>query len=148
VPVREAGSDDVDEVARLIRELAVYEKLEHEAVASVDDLRAVMTGPDPVVRVSLATEADGTVVGCALWYRTYSTFTGRTGIWLEDLFVRPAQRGSGHGRALLEHLGSLTDGRVEWDVLDWNAPAIGFYEHLGAQARRGWTTYRWTPPSG
>jgi GNAT superfamily N-acetyltransferase len=144
VPVRAAGPDDVETVARLIGELAVYEGLEHEAVATVADLRAVMTGPDPVVTVSLATEADGTVVGCALWYRTYSTFTGRTGIWLEDLFVRPASRGSGHGRALLEHLRSLTDGRVEWDVLDWNTPAIGFYENLGARAHTGWTKYRWT----
>lgn len=148
MPVRDAGPDDVDEIGRLIQELAAYEELEHEAVASLEDLRAVMFGPNPVVRVSLATETDGTVVGYALWYRTYSTFTGRTGIWLEDLFVRPAHRGTGHGRALLEYLRGRTDGRVEWDVLDWNTPAIGFYENLGARARQGWTKYRWTLHEG
>jgi GNAT superfamily N-acetyltransferase len=102
-----------------------------------------MFGPEPVVKVSLATDDGGTVVGCAVWFRTYSTFTGRLGIWLEDLFVRPEHRGRGHGRALLDHLRALTDGRVEWSVLDWNAPAIAFYEQLGARPHAGWTTYRW-----
>ena len=142
--VREAGPDDVGPVSALVRELADYEQLADQAVASEEDLHRALFGPDPVARASVATAEDGEVVGCAIWFRTYSTFTGRTGIWLEDLFVRPAHRGRGHGRALLDHLRSLTDGRVEWEVLDWNTPAVDFYDRLGARPHTGWTKYRWT----
>ena len=86
------------------------------------------------------------MVGLALWYVTFSTFTGRPGIWLEDLFVLPEARARGHGRALLEALMQRTRGRLEWAVLDWNAPAIQFYERLGARPVDGWTRYRWTGP--
>ena len=83
------------------------------------------------------------MAGFALWFRTFSTFLGRPGIWLEDLFVRPSSRGRGHGRALLDALRELTDGRVEWAVLDWNESSIAFYESLGARPVPGWTRYRW-----
>ena len=93
-------------------------------------------------------DTDGTVVGMALWFPTFSTFLGRPGIWLEDLFVRAEARGNGHGLALLQHLRGLTDGRVEWAVLDWNTPSIEFYERLGARPLEGWTRYRWSPDGG
>jgi GNAT superfamily N-acetyltransferase len=83
------------------------------------------------------------VAGMALWYRTFSTFLGADGIWLEDLFVRPQHRGRGHGLALLTRLRELTDGRIEWAVLDWNSPAVEFYRKLGASPVEGWTRYRW-----
>ena len=140
--IREATEDDAGSVLALIGELADYEKLADQAVATVDDVRRALAGP--VVAVSLVEADDGAVAGMALWFRTFSTFLGRTGIWLEDLFVRPAHRGRGYGRALLEHLREQTDGRVEWAVLDWNEPAIGFYRNLGARPLDGWTTYRWT----
>ena len=83
------------------------------------------------------------VAGFALWFPTFSTFTGQAGIWLEDLYVRPAWRGRGLGLAFLTHLRGLSDGRVEWAVLDWNEPAIGFYRSLGAGPVKGWTRFRW-----
>ena len=95
-------------------------------------MREHLFGPDPAASVSIA-EVDGAVAGMALWFRTFSTFLGEPGIWLEDLFVRPDHRGSGVGAALLHHLRSLTAGRVEWSVLDWNREAIEFYERLGAR---------------
>lgn len=104
-----------------------------------------MSGPDPVVRVSLLETDEGVVAGHVLWFRTFSTFLGEPGIWLEDIFVRPAYRGRGYGRALLEHLRTLGAGRIEWDVLDWNADAMGFYERMGAVPSTGWTRYRWAP---
>ena len=143
--VRPATDDDVPEIAALIRSLAEYERLAHEAVFAVDDLRAALFGSDPVAHAAVA-EANGSVAGFALWYRTFSTFTGKPGIWLEDLFVRPEYRGRGHGIALLRHVRSLTDGRLEWAVLDWNTPSIELYESLGARSVDGWTRYRWTPP--
>lgn len=148
MPIRTATEADVEEIGQLIRELAVYERLEHEAVASVDDLRLHLFGPDPAARVLLAEPEppDTGIAGFALWYPTFSTFLGRPGIWLEDLFVRPPFRRRGIGLALLRHLRSLTDGRVEWSVLDWNQPAIDFYRALGARPVDGWTQYRWLRP--
>jgi GNAT superfamily N-acetyltransferase len=96
----------------------------------------------------LLAEDDRAIAGLALWFPTFSTFLGRPGIWLEDLFVRPPFRGRGHGLALLQELRSMTDGRVEWAVLDWNEPSIRFYESLGARAVHGWTRYRWTVAGG
>ncbi|MCU1452883.1 MAG: family N-acetyltransferase [Acidimicrobiales bacterium] len=142
--VRDATPDDLGEIAALIRELAEFEQLAHEVVWDVDGLGDQLFGPDAVPRVLLV-EVDGRVGGMALWFPTFSTFLGRSGIWLEDLFVRAELRGNGAGRALIQALRDRTDGRVEWNVLDWNERAIGFYESLGARPLGGWTTYRWTP---
>src|SRR5271165_7016138 len=106
--IREAGPDDLEVILALTAELAAYEDLSHEMVATAEDFAAALFGPRPVASVSLAVEEDGTVVGHALWYATFSSFVGQPGIWLEDLFVRPAHRGRGHGTALLAHLRSLT----------------------------------------
>ncbi len=142
--IRDATADDLPVVARLIRALADYERLAHEVVWDEADLGATLFGPDAVPSTLLAVADDGEVAGMAIWYRTYSTFEGRSGIWLEDLFVRPEHRGGGHGRALLEALFERAgDGRVEWAVLDWNEPSIRFYESLGARPVEGWHRYRW-----
>jgi GNAT superfamily N-acetyltransferase len=146
VAIRAADATDLDTIFSLINELAEYEQLAHEVVADRATLGAHLFGPDPVASVTLATDdggTGGTVVGFALWFRTFSTFLGRPGIWLEDLFVRPAFRGRGHGLALLQRLRTLTDDRIEWAVLDWNEPSIRFYESLGARPVQGWTRYRW-----
>ena len=141
--IREAVEADVDEILALIGELAAYEELAHEAVATTDLLREHLFGPSPAAHVLLVETPEGAVAGMALWFPTFSTFLGRPGIWLEDLFVRPEHRGSGYGRALLERLRTMTDGRVEWAVLDWNQPSIDFYRALGAEPVDGWTRYRW-----
>lgn len=142
--IRPARRDDLDTIGELIRALADYEDMADDVVWTADQLDEHLFGADPAARVTLACDdVDGRVVGMALWFRTFSTFLGRPGIWLEDLFVRPEDRGRGHGLALLGHLRSLTDGRVEWSVLDWNTPSIDFYERLGARPLEGWTTYRW-----
>lgn len=143
--IREATADDLDEVMALTIELAEYEQMADEVVSTPEHFRRAMFGDDAVVKVTLVETGAGEVAGHALWHRTFSTFLGETGIWLEDLFVRPAYRGNGYGRALLEHLRSLTCGRIEWDVLDWNHRAIGFYERMGAVPGSGWTRYRWSP---
>ncbi|MBK9179353.1 MAG: GNAT family N-acetyltransferase [Acidimicrobiales bacterium] len=144
--IRDARPDDLAEIVSLIRELAAYERLEHEVALEAGEVARHLFGPEPAARVLLATDdSRGDVVGFALWFRTFSTFLGRPGIWLEDLFVRPDHRGAGHGRALLEALRARTDGRTEWAVLDWNEPASGFYRSLGAAPVEGWTTYRWAP---
>ena len=141
--IREATVDDVVAVADLIKALADYEELAHEVEWDLDQLASTLFGPGAVPR-TLVAEDDGTVVGIAIWYPTYSTFQARPGIWLEDLFVLPEHRGGGHGRALLEALFDQADGgRVEWSVLDWNEPSIRFYESLGATPVAGWTRYRW-----
>ena len=151
MPIRPARESDLDEICALIGELADYEELRHEVVLDEEVVRGHLFGPDPVASVTIATAtsddagADGTVVGFALWFRTFSTFLGRPGIWLEDLFVRPEHRGRGYGGELLRDLRTRTDGRVEWAVLDWNERAIAFYDSLGARPVAGWTTYRWLP---
>lgn len=143
--IRDATAADLDDIAALIRALAEYEKMADEVEWDLELLGRTLFGPDAVPRTLVACD-DGTgqVVGIAVWYRTYSTFQGRPGIWLEDLFVLPEQRGAGHGRALLQALFDRADGgRVEWSVLDWNEPSIRFYESLGARPVDGWTRYRW-----
>ena len=147
--VRPAAPGDLAEICALIRELADYERLSAEVVLDPDELAGHLFGPRPAASVLLA-EDDGTgeVAGMAVYFVTFSTFLGRPGLWLEDLFVRPSHRGRGHGRALIRRLRDLTDGRVEWAVLDWNAPAIGFYRSLGAGPVEGWTHWRWPPGSG
>jgi GNAT superfamily N-acetyltransferase len=156
VRLRDAGPDDVEAVWELILALADYEQLRHEVVGSVELLREHLVGPDAVARAVLA-EVDGAdangdtatvVAGFALWYPTFSTFLTRPGIWLEDLFVRPEHRGLGLGKALLAHLRARTDGRVEWAVLDWNAPSIAFYDALGARPVSDWIRYRWDSSAG
>ncbi len=148
--IRDAVPADVPLVLEFIRELAEYERLAHEVVASESLLDAWLFGSRPAAEVIIA-ELDGEAVGFALYFTTFSTFLGRPGIWLEDLFVRPAARGRGIGRALLAHLADLTlergYGRLEWAVLDWNESAIGFYRRLGAVAMSDWTTWRLTGPS-
>lgn len=142
--IRPATRDDLPVVAGLIRDLAVYERMEDQLEWDEAALGETLFGADAVPTTLLVEDDDG-VVGLAIWYRTYSTFEGRPGIWLEDLFVRPEARGRGHGKALLEHLFALAgDGRVEWSVLDWNEPSIRFYESLGARPVDGWTRYRWS----
>jgi GNAT superfamily N-acetyltransferase len=142
--IRAAGADDLDVICELIRSLAAYERMSDDVALARDVVGEHLFGPQPVASVHLA-EDDGEVVGFALWFRTFSTFLGRPGIWLEDLFVREEFRGRGHGLALLQTLRSLTDGRVEWDVLDWNTPSIEFYDSLGARPVPGWVRYRWLP---
>lgn len=142
--IRDATVDDLDEICSLIAELAEYERLADQVVLVRDEVARHLFGDRATASVLIA-EVDGAVAGMALWFPTFSTFLGRPGIWLEDLFVRPQFRGRGFGRALLERLRSMTTGRVEWSVLDWNQPAIDFYERLGARPLDGWTTYRWSP---
>jgi GNAT superfamily N-acetyltransferase len=145
--IRFATERDVSIIAELIRGLAVYEKLEHVVVLDEARLRDHLFGSRPFAEVLLA-EDDGTIVGFALFFHNYSTFLGTPGIYLEDLFVRPEQRGKGHGKSLLVALARLAVargcGRLEWCVLNWNEPAIRFYESLGAEAMKEWTTYRLT----
>ncbi len=135
----------------MIRALATYEHLEDKVLWTEAELGRSLFGPDAVPRVVLAEVDDppGVAAGMAIWFPTYSTFRGRPGIWLEDLFVRPGHRGRGVGRALLEHLFERAgDGRVEWAVLDWNAPSIAFYDSIGARPVAGWTMYRWLREAG
>lgn len=147
ISVRPAAASDASLILEFIRELAAYEKLLHEAVATEADLRRDLFGAQPRVFCDIA-EADGEPVGFALWFYSYSTFVGRHGIYLEDLFVRPGARGAGAGRALISGLARrcVDDGlgRLEWAVLDWNEPAIGFYDRLGAAAMDDWTVRRLT----
>ncbi|WP_067794236.1 GNAT family N-acetyltransferase [Actinomadura formosensis] len=145
--IRYATPDDVPDILRLIRELAEYERAPHEVKATEDQVRESLFGTDPKVFAHVA-EHDGRVVGFAVWFITYSTWNGTHGIYLEDLFVEPEYRGHGHGKALLTELTRVADDRgyerVEWSVLTWNRPAIGFYEALGAHPKDGWTVYRMT----
>ncbi|GGQ08402.1 GNAT superfamily N-acetyltransferase [Actinomadura coerulea] len=145
--IRYATDGDVPEILRLIRELAEYERAPHEVKATEDQLRERLFGDDPRVFAHVA-EHDGRVVGFAVWFLSFSTWNGTHGIYLEDLFVEPEYRGHGYGRALLTELARVADdrgyGRVEWSVLDWNEPAIGFYKALGARPQDEWTVYRLT----
>ena len=145
--IRDAAPGDAAVVLAFIEALADYEKLRHECFATVDEIDRTLFGPDPVPRVLIA-EWDGEPVGFALWFRNFSTFLARPGIWLEDLFVRPEARGRGVGKALLAELARIAVergyGRVEWWVLDWNAPSIAFYQSLGATAMDEWTVFRLT----
>ncbi len=145
VAIRPAASDDAALVLRFIRELAEYEKLLHEVKATEDDVRALLFGEAPRAFCDIA-EIDGQPVGFAFWFYNVSTFEGRHGIYLEDLYVSPASRGSGAGKALLRALARRCrdEGlmRLEWAVLDWNAPSIAFYDGLGASAKTDWITRR------
>lgn len=130
-----------------IKALAEYERLENKVVATEAALHETLFGPRPSAEAAIAYAGDD-AVGFAVWFSTYSTFLARPGLYLEDVFVLPAWRGRGIGRALLRHLARLAVargcGRMEWSVLDWNEPAIGFYRRIGAQAMDEWTVYRLT----
>ncbi len=143
--IRPATPEDVPTIARLIRALADYERLAHAVTLEEDRLREHLFGPRPYVEVLLAEEANA-VVGYALFFFSYSTFRAQPGIFLEDLFVVPEHRGKGHGKALLQALARLTVergcARLEWSVLNWNEPAIRFYQSLGAAPLNEWTGYR------
>ena len=145
--IRPARPEDASEILRLICALADYEKLAHEAVGTEDALRQSLSGPKPAAEVLLA-EEQGRPVGLALFFQNYSTFLARPGIYLEDLFVEPAWRGRGIGKALLTAVARLAVqrgcGRFEWAVLDWNTPAIEFYQALGARPLNDWTVFRLT----
>lgn len=147
ITIRQAAPADSALIHGFIRDLAEYEKLLDEVEASQADIAALLFGPNPRAFCDIA-EADGTPVGFALWFYNVSTFAGRLGIYLEDLYVRPQARGLGAGKALLARLARrCLDqglGRLEWAVLDWNAPSIAFYDSLGAAAKTEWITRRLT----
>ena len=143
--IRPAAGEDAPVVFALIRELATYERLADQVDATEAMIADALSGPEPRVSCDLA-ERDGEAVGFAMWFYSFSTFRGRRGLYLEDLFVRPAHRGHGIGKALLAGLARrcVAEGlaRLEWSVLDWNEPALGFYRGLGAVGVDGWTRHR------
>lgn len=145
--IRKAAERDVPAILGLIRQLAEYERLSDQVTATEQGLRETLFGERPAAEVLLAS-AQNKTVGFAVFFTNYSTFLARPGIYLEDLFVVPEARGKGIGKALLASLARLAVergcGRVEWSVLDWNAPSIGFYRSLGAVAMEEWTTFRIT----
>ncbi|AEY90114.1 acetyltransferase [Streptomyces hygroscopicus subsp. jinggangensis 5008] len=150
--IRTATPDDVPVIHTMVRELAEYEKAPEEARASEAQLREALFGQRPAAFAHMAVdEASGEPVGFALWFLNFSTWRGVHGIYLEDLYVRPQARGGGHGRALLAELARICVERgyerLEWSVLNWNRPAIGFYEALGARPQDEWTVYRLTDES-
>ncbi|WP_282797259.1 GNAT family N-acetyltransferase [Streptomyces sp. CC224B] len=147
--IRTAAPADVPLVHTMIRELAEYEKALHEARATQEQLHEALFGDRPAAYAHIAEDdATGEPVGFALWFLNFSTWRGVHGIYLEDLYVRPSARGGGHGRALLRELARICVERgyerLEWAVLNWNAPSIAFYESLGAKPQDEWTVYRLT----
>jgi GNAT superfamily N-acetyltransferase len=145
VLIREATADDAALILRFIRELAIYEKAESSVQTDEVGIRESLFGAGAKAR-ALICEADGAAIGYAVYFYNYSTWLGRNGIYLEDLYVSPASRGSGAGKALLQHIARQAVaegcGRFEWSVLDWNEPAIRFYEAAGARPQSEWTVYR------
>jgi GNAT superfamily N-acetyltransferase len=146
--IRPATRDDAPVIASLVRELADYEKLLDDAKATAADFLREIESPNPVIHVLIA-EWNGSPCGFALYFFNFSTFVGRPGLYLEDLFVRPAQRKHGIGRALLRALARVASqrgcGRMEWAVLDWNEPALRFYKSLDARQMNEWIIHRLTP---
>ncbi|MDQ2860594.1 MAG: GNAT family N-acetyltransferase [Pseudomonadota bacterium] len=145
--IHRAAAADTGLILTFIRELAEYERLPHEVKISEDNIRDLLFGPTPHAFCEIA-ELDGAAVGFALWFYSVSTFEGHRGLYLEDLYVRPAARGAGTGKAIMAHLARrcVDEGlaRMEWAVLDWNAPAIAFYDALGATAKTEWITRKLT----
>lgn len=145
-----ASRDDVAAIESLVRELAVYEKLEHLMVSTPADFERELFGPNSVIECIVAKE-NGRAVGFALFFHNFSTFLGRRGLYLEDLFVKPDCRGKGYGKALLVRLAQIAVerncGRFEWSVLDWNTPSIKFYEAMGAKVMPEWNLVRTTGDS-
>ena len=147
--LRDANPGDVPEILRLIHALAVYEKLEHMAVGTPEQLTEALFGARPAAAAVMA-ERGGRAVGFALYFTTFSTFLCKPGLYLEDLFVEPEHRGAGIGKGLLRHLARIAldrgYGRFEWRVLDWNEPSIRFYKSLGAEIMPEWHLVRMTAP--
>ncbi|MYX07275.1 GNAT family N-acetyltransferase [Streptomyces sp. SID8375] len=145
--IREATPGDVPVILAMIGELAAYERVPEAAQATEPQLKEALFGPQPAV-FALIAEADDAPVGFALWFRSFSTWTGTHGVHLDDLYVRPEARGGGHGKALLAALAEICVDRgyerFEWPVLDWNEPSIGFYRAIGAQPMDEWTVFRLT----
>jgi GNAT superfamily N-acetyltransferase len=145
VSIRPAAPADAPTILAFIRELADYERLLHEVRTTQADVEALLFGASPRAFCDIAETAGGPV-GFALWFYSVSTFEGRCGLYLEDLYVRPTARGAGVGKALLTHLARRCVAedlaRLEWSVLDWNAPAIAFYDSIGAAAKTDWITRR------
>jgi GNAT superfamily N-acetyltransferase len=145
--ISSADAADVPLILALINELAEYEKLRHESVATEASIHKALFGPKPRAEAVIA-RFDGEPAGFALFFHNFSTFLGKPGLYLEDLFVRPAYRGRAIGKSLLSHLAALAlerdCGRFQWQVLDWNKPSREFYERLGAQADPAWVNYRMT----
>lgn len=137
--------EDAGVILQLINELAEYEKAPDEVVATIKDIEATLFSEDPKVFCDLV-EVDGKIVGMAIWFLNYSTWQGRHGIYLEDLYIKPEFRGLGYGKALLQHLARICNergyGRFQWWVLDWNSPAIEFYHSIGAVPMSEWTVFR------
>jgi GNAT superfamily N-acetyltransferase len=148
--IRAATESDVPLILQFIRDLAEYERMSHRVVATEERLRDSLFGSPRFAEVIIG-EEDGRAVGFALFFHNYSTFLAQPGIYLEDLFVKPEARGRGYGKALLARLAQLAVergcGRVEWAVLDWNAPSIAFYKALGAEPMDEWTVFRLTGPA-
>lgn len=147
VEIRNATADDASLILMFVQELATYEKEPEAVVATEADIQASIFGPESTVEAVIC-EVAGEPVGFAVYFYNYSTWLGRNGMYLEDLYVSPAYRKVGAGKALLKHLAGIAVskgcGRFEWSVLDWNEPAIGFYQSLGAKPMDGWTVYRLT----
>lgn len=143
--IRSALISEAPIILQLIKELAEFEKAPDEVVATEAELIATIFAANPSVFCELV-EVDGEIAGMAIWFINYSTWQGRHGIYLEDLYIRPEFRGRGYGKALLKHLAGICNergyGRFQWWVLDWNSPAIEFYRSLGAEAMSEWTVYR------
>lgn len=144
--IRFATSEDVSYILQFIQELADYEKLSHEVVATDNVLQENLFGENRRGAEVLIAEWENTPIGFALFFHNFSTFLGRSGIYLEDLYVQPQHRGKGFGKALLDAVKAIAQtrncGRLEWSVLDWNTPAISFYERYGAKPMSEWTVYR------
>lgn len=144
-PVRKATPADLGDILQLIHDLAAYEREPDAVQATVESLYGTLFGPTPTAE-AIVGEVDGEVVGMALFFTNFSTWSGRDGLYLEDLYVRPEARGTGLGRALLQRIARIAVARgcarVEWSVLDWNEPALAFYRALGARAMSEWTVHR------
>jgi GNAT superfamily N-acetyltransferase len=149
--IRSAGLGDIQIILNLIRDLAIYEKEEAQAQATSEQLQAALFDTHPTAYCELVEESNGEVVGFALWFKNFSTWTGTPGIYLEDLFIQPDHRGKGFGKALLIHLARkcIENGwhRFQWWVLDWNESSISFYKSLGAIPMDEWTTFRVSGPA-
>lgn len=148
VLIREAKTTDVDDILRLIKELAIYEKAEHEVLATNETINASLFAEGATAKAIVCENAKGHIISYAIYFYNYSTWLAKKGLYLEDLYVAENERGNGVGKKMLTHLAKIAVregcGRFEWSVLDWNAPAIAFYESLGAKPQSEWTVYRLT----
>lgn len=146
--IREAVASDAAIILELITELAIYEKAEHEVLATEETIKSSLFSDEATAHALMCENEQGKVIGYAIYFYNYSTWLAKKGLYLEDLYVAESERGKGFGKALLLHLAKMAVeqgcGRFEWSVLDWNTPAIAFYESLGAKPQDEWTVYRLT----